>query len=171
MATQSGRTVFLDVDTQLDFLLPAGALAVPGAEMLVPALASLTRFAAANGILILSTADAHAEDDAEFKSWKPHCVVGTTGQTKSAATLLTPNPLVLTTDHDAWELIRDEVPRASQIIVEKQKLDVFTNPNLPLLLQALQAHRIHCLWSRHRVLRRFRRSRIVEGRSACRACY
>ena len=141
MATQSARTVFLDVDTQLDFLFPAGALAVLGAESLLPTFASLIRFAAANNILILSTVDAHTEDDPEFRTWKPHCVAGTVGQTKAAGTLLSPNPPVLTTGRDGWEHIREQVPRASQIIIEKQKLDVFTNPNLPLLLQALNTDR------------------------------
>ena len=41
------NTVFFDVDTQLDFLYPAGALYVPGAETLLPALTRLTNFAAA----------------------------------------------------------------------------------------------------------------------------
>ena len=40
------KTVFFDVDTQLDFLYPAGALYVPGAERIVPAIARLNRFAA-----------------------------------------------------------------------------------------------------------------------------
>ena len=37
-------TVFVDVDTQLDFLLPSGALAVPGAASLLPTLAALNNF-------------------------------------------------------------------------------------------------------------------------------
>jgi len=42
--------VFFDVDSQLDFLYPAGALYVPGAEKIVPAIARLNRFAAERGI-------------------------------------------------------------------------------------------------------------------------
>ena len=37
------NTVFLDVDTQIDFLYPAGALYVPGAEAIVPVVAKLNR--------------------------------------------------------------------------------------------------------------------------------
>jgi len=44
------NTVFFDIDSQLDFLFPAGALYVPGAERIVPAIARLNRFAAAHGI-------------------------------------------------------------------------------------------------------------------------
>ena len=40
------RTVFFDIDSQLDFLYPAGALYVPGAERIVPAISRLNRYAA-----------------------------------------------------------------------------------------------------------------------------
>ena len=66
--SQSGRmkTVFFDIDSQLDFLYPAGALYVPGAERIVPAIARLNRFAAMHGIPVVSTIDAHTENDPEF---------------------------------------------------------------------------------------------------------
>src|ERR1700722_13314693 len=80
--------VFFDIDTQLDFLYPAGALYVPGAERIVPAIAHLNRYAAQRGIPVVSTADAHLEDDVEFKTWPRHCVAGTIGQHKAESTLL-----------------------------------------------------------------------------------
>jgi len=113
------KTVFVDVDTQIDFLFPAGALHVPGAERLLPAIARLNQFAAAQGIPLISTADAHSEDDPEFRQWPPHCVAGTTGQLKPRETLV----------------------GAGQTIVEKQALDVFTNPDFSVLLDRLQADR------------------------------
>ncbi|MGD0362179.1 MAG: cysteine hydrolase [Bryobacteraceae bacterium] len=112
------KTVFVDVDTQIDFLFPAGALYVPGAERLLPAIAHLNQFAAAQGIPLISTTDAHSEDDPEFRQWPPHCVAGTTGQLKPRETLA-----------------------ANQIIVEKQVLDVFANPGFPALLESLGADR------------------------------
>jgi nicotinamidase/pyrazinamidase len=112
------KTVFVDVDTQIDFLFPAGALHVPGAERLLPAIARLNQFASAKGIPLISTTDAHSEDDPEFQQWAPHCVVGTTGQLKPAETLV-----------------------ADQIVIEKQALDVFTNPDFPALLDRLAADR------------------------------
>jgi nicotinamidase/pyrazinamidase len=112
------KTVFLDVDTQIDFLFPAGALYVPGAERLLPAIARLNHFAAVRGIPLISTTDAHSDNDPEFRHWPPHCVVGTTGQRKPAETLV-----------------------AGQIVVEKQALDVFTNPEFPALLDRLAADR------------------------------
>lgn len=108
------KTVFFDVDTQIDFLFPAGALYVPGAETLIPIIANLNRSA---GTLI-STVDAHSEDDPEFKMYPPHCVVGTLGQRKPSETL---------------------VP--GQIIVEKQSVNCFAAPALPGLLAELNADR------------------------------
>ncbi len=128
---RSVKTVFFDVDTQLDFLYPAGALYVPGAEGIVAALARLTRFAEIKHFQIVSTTDAHAEDDLEFKHWKPHCVAGTVGQQKPAATKLA-NGVVLNEAIDV---------SAPQIIVEKQTLDAFSDPKLRPLLTALEAKR------------------------------
>jgi nicotinamidase/pyrazinamidase len=127
------KTVFFDVDTQLDFVFPAGALAVPGAENIVDNLAKLTRYAAAHSHQIVSTADAHTEDDPEFKVWKPHCVAGTVGQQKCAVTLLTQQR---TLNQQVQDFIA-----VAQIIVEKQMLDCFTNPNLRPLLNLLAVDR------------------------------
>lgn len=129
------KTVFFDVDTQMDFLFPAGALYVPGAENLLPALKRLRDCAAAHGIPILSSTDAHEEDDPEFAQWPPHCVRGTAGQQKPPEALLEPRVIVPLAPGDY------PVDGARQIIVEKQALDVFTNPNLPALLERLGAER------------------------------
>lgn len=129
------RTIFVDVDTQLDFVSPAGALYVPGAEELYPAFSKLTQFAIANQVQILSTADAHGEDDPEFETWKPHCVVGTVGQQKCPVTLAIPQPSVLSSRS------RSTAAPAQQIIVEKQFYDCFTNPNLMPLITSLDADR------------------------------
>lgn len=108
---------FFDIDTQIDFVVPAGALYSPGAERLIAPVATLNRYAAANGIALISTMCAHGEDAAEFKVWPPHCVLGTVGQQKPASTLIA--------DKDR------------QIIVEKDALDLFTNPTLEPLLDRL----------------------------------
>ena len=43
--------VFFDIDTQMDFVFPAGALYVPGAEQALPQVARLNRWAKDRGIL------------------------------------------------------------------------------------------------------------------------
>jgi nicotinamidase/pyrazinamidase len=134
------KTVFFDVDTQIDFVYPAGSLHVPGAPALVPAWTTLTRVAATNAVTLVSTADAHSEDDPEFKTWTPHCVVGTVGQMKIAPTLLK-DPITISSVHGALDSLAKDLANVTQFIVEKQHLDAFTNPNLLRLLHTLRADR------------------------------
>jgi nicotinamidase/pyrazinamidase len=129
------RTVFIDVDSQRDFLYPAGALYVPGAEHIVPAIAQLNRFAAANSMPVVSTTDAHAENDPEFKQWPAHCVTGTWGQHKADVTLLETRVVV---PNRECTLALDG---AKQIVVEKQTVDVFQARNLARVIEALAADR------------------------------
>ena len=110
-------TVFFDIDTQIDFMYPSGALYVAGAERIVPIVAELNRKAP----LVISTMCAHTEDDPEFAIYGHHCVIGTVGQRKPAVTLLNDG--------------------ARQILVPKPRLDVFTVPELLPLLERLNAER------------------------------
>jgi nicotinamidase/pyrazinamidase len=109
--------LYFDIDTQIDFMYPAGALYVPGAEKLIPLIATLNRAAVASGGKVISTACAHEEDDPEFKVWPPHCVKGTVGQLKPCALLL---------------------GSEEQIILEKGQLDLFSNPKTEALIRELQ---------------------------------
>jgi len=107
---------FFDIDTQIDFVFPAGALYAPGAEKVIPVVAQLNQHAASRGIPVISSTCAHTEDAAEFKNWPPHCIKDTIGQKKPAATLL---------------------PKG-QYIIEKNELDVFSSPELLPLLEKLE---------------------------------
>ena len=127
------KTIFFDIDSQLDFLYPAGALYVPGAERIVPAIERLNRHAAMYDIPVVSTIDAHPENDPEFKVWPAHCVAGTIGQHKAETTLL--DKRVVVPNQDA-ELAIEGV---QQIIVEKQHVDAFTVPNLTRVIERLAA--------------------------------
>ena len=129
------RNVFFDIDTQLDFVTPAGALYAPGAERIVAAVARLNRHAAAAGIGLVSTTDAHAENDAEFARWPPHCVSGTLGQRKPPATLIEKSVVVANRDG------LPETAGAAQIVVEKQTVDVFETRTIAPLLERLGADR------------------------------
>jgi len=130
------KTVFVDVDTQVDFMFPAGALYAPGAEKILPVVAALNGYAARTGAPVLSTMDAHSENDPEFASWPPHCVVGTVGQRKPDSTLLAQRIVVPSTRGAVFSLDLCE-----QIVIEKQHIDMFTNDNLSFVLGHLQAQR------------------------------
>ena len=129
------NTGFFDVDSQIDFLFPAGALYVPGAERLLGAVARLNRYAAEHGHVVVSTMDAHAEDDAEFRQWPPHCVVGTAEQQKPALTLLEKRVVIPNRPCKA------NLSGVQQILLEKQALDCFTNVNLVRMLESFGAGR------------------------------
>ncbi len=128
-------TVFIDVDTQYDFLLPAGALPVPGAERLITPIAALNHCAARHGIALISTMDAHSEDDHEFRTWPGHCIAGTLGQRKPEATLLERRVRV------PCRAATFDLAGVQQVILEKQALDCFSNPNLDEILRWLDARR------------------------------
>jgi nicotinamidase/pyrazinamidase len=121
------KTVFFDIDTQIDFVYPAGALYVPGAEQILPMIGELNRRAPQ----LVSTMDAHSEDDPEFRIYPHHCVVGTAGQHKPAITLLD-RRAIFPSDSGG------DVP---QWILEKQQLDCFSSPHLRPLLAHLNADR------------------------------
>jgi nicotinamidase/pyrazinamidase len=129
------KTICWDVDTQLDFLLPAGALSVPGAAHVLERVAALNHWAAGQGYLVVSTMDAHSEDDAEFRVWPAHCVAGTLGQRKPESTLLEARARL------TLEARPIDIAGARQVLVEKRALDCFTNPNVAALLRALGAER------------------------------
>lgn len=129
------KIVFFDVDTQYDFLSPSGALSVPGAVRVLPAVARLNRWAAANGAVVVSTMDAHSENDREFQIWPGHCVAGTLGQRKHESTLLERRVVVPS------QRAPFDIAGAQQVILEKQSLNCFDNANLDAVLAALGADR------------------------------
>lgn len=122
----SERLVFLDVDTQVDFMLPGGALYVPGAEAIIPNLRQLMEYATTRHLLVFSSADAHAIDDASFSLWPPHCIVGTPGQRRIPETQF-PAPLVIRNQPGSFQ---PPLPAAGQVVIEKMDYDISSNPNL-----------------------------------------
>ena len=122
-----GPLVFVDVDTQRDFLDPEGALFIEGSAAIRPNLARLTQFARDRNIPILATACSHGPDDEEFATFPPHCLVGTRGQERVDETAW-PDSRVLTSG--------GPVPSAPvpHLTIAKQQYDVFSHPDLPAVL-------------------------------------
>jgi nicotinamidase/pyrazinamidase len=139
------KLVFWDVDTLYDFMKSDGKLYVPGSEEIIPAVKKLTDFAHANRIPIVASADNHETSDAEISDspdWKttfpPHCMRGTPGQRKIAETELK-NPLVIEPEpRDPGVLAQQILDHRGDILLHKRALDVFTNPNVPAVLSALE---------------------------------
>lgn len=137
MPSSKNKILFVDVDTQVDFVLPDGKLYVPGAERLIPQWTRLVQFAQKHNIPIISSADAHAPDDVEFQQFPPHCVRGTAGQQKIPATLLPRHGVI---PNEPRKLGADEAfLKSQQWILEKQTFDLFTNVNATDLIGRVAA--------------------------------
>ena len=136
-------SVFWDVDTQVDFMRPDGSLYVDGAETIVSHLAALTDFAHANGIRIIGSSDNHDPTDDELSetpdftdTFPPHCLRGTYGQSRIPETALR-DVLIVEPEHAIPDVLRCVESHAGDILFHKHYFDVFTNPNVSPVVEAL----------------------------------
>lgn len=139
------RTLFWDVDTQVDFMVPEGKLYVPGAVEITENLGRLARHARAHGITRVASVCDHVLGDAELSStpdyrttFPPHCLRGSEGQRKIPATAMQGPVVVPNRPEDPAELRRRLERHTGEILIEKSHFDVFSNPNTALVLDALQ---------------------------------
>lgn len=120
-----GPLVFVDVDTQRDFLEPDGALYVDGSDAILGNLARLTAFARGRGIPVLATACSHTENDVEeIAHFGRHCMAGTEGQRRADATFWAGSALLAPSDSP--DILFETLPR--HLTLEKRDYDVFTHP-------------------------------------------
>jgi len=134
MATNA--KVFWEVDAQADFMLPGGKLYAPGAEKLIPNIERLVAAAVDSGSLLVSSGDAHPENDPEFSQFPPHCLAGSSGAR------IIPEGLAVnfcTVQNDGARSLPPHVLSYPQVIFEKQTLDVFDNPHAGALVDRLPA--------------------------------
>ncbi len=139
--------IFWDVDTQYDFIMPDGKLYVTASEKRLPNLKKLTDHARQRGIPIFGSVDNHQITDPEIsdkpdflETFPPHCIAGTSGQKKVPETQ-PQNPLWIDPDAQG-DLIREVQKHRGEIIFRKQRFDVFTNPNVEPVLNAIKPDRI-----------------------------
>lgn len=80
--------IFVDIDTQVDFVSEEGNLPVPGAEDIRPQLYELSQYARTNNIPTIKTGDWHTHKTEEIvfdgsedmmKTFPPHCMMGRPG--------------------------------------------------------------------------------------------
>jgi len=141
--------LFWDVDTQVDFMHPDGKLYVPGSVEIIPVLQRLTRYAHDHGIRILASADDHVPGHRELSdtpnyvtTFPQHCLRGTAGQRKIPETTLR-DPLVIDpAPQDLGDLADTIESHPGDLLFLKHWFDVFTNPNLLPVLDALAPDRI-----------------------------
>lgn len=128
------KTILWEVDAQADFMLPGGKLYVPGAEKIIPNLARLIKAGTEMGTLIVSSGDAHTQNDPEFQRFPPHCIAGTPGAE------IIPEGLTKgfrTIRNDTSRELPEDALNYPQLILEKQTLNVFDNPHASELVAQL----------------------------------
>lgn len=138
------------MDTQADFIMRDGLLAVPGAEEIIPALAMLTDWAHRSRVRIVASADDHDIGHAEIvdaPDWKttfpPHCMRGTPGQRKIAATTLQDVLLFQPVPVDRAAVVAAVQRHRGDILLNKPGTDVFRwNPSAAIVLDTLAPTRI-----------------------------
>jgi nicotinamidase/pyrazinamidase len=143
MASATSPT-FWDVDTQVDFMRSEGRLYVPDAESILPNLRRLTAYARARGILVMGSVDYHDPNDPEIsgvpdfdETFPPHCLAGSRGQEKVPETAPR-NPLWVPCEPQDPAVLRELVRRhVGEVFLRKQRFDVFSNPNLPIVLDVV----------------------------------
>jgi nicotinamidase/pyrazinamidase len=135
MVPQPSQSVFFwEVDTQRDFMLPGGKLHVPGAERRIPNMKRLVDAARSDRVLLVSDACVHAPDDPEFAQFPAHCVRGTEGAEILPELVAAP---VLHIESRPEAKLPADLFAYRQIVLEKQVLDVFSNPQAAALVERL----------------------------------
>lgn len=136
------KTVFVNIDTQKDFMNPDGSLYVGGAEEIKPKLDEITKFAENNRIRVLNTMDWHYEnseelsDDPDYSdTFPPHCMVDTDGALYVEETD-PKDPYIID-----WSINMglDYLPNNRNITIRKDKFDLFAgNPNTNRIVDILK---------------------------------
>jgi nicotinamidase-related amidase len=142
--SQESRLVFLDIDTQIDFMMPHGKLYLEESRHIVGNLHRLLEFALIRGILIVQTADTHTVDDPEFSTFgfPPHCIAGSEGWQRIQETNLIPDRVIK--NCGAERLERDSnissrtVGEERVILVEKPSFSIGSNPAALELINSLR---------------------------------
>ena len=131
----NNKTIFVDIDTQFDFMNPRGNLYVPDAGGIIDNIKKLFDYAKEHKVKILSSIDAHTVGDPEFKLFPAHCIKGTPGNQKIEASVCNDNIII----ENRAQKITESIMNHEQIIVESQTFDIFESINTDKIVKKLDA--------------------------------
>ena len=137
------KVIFVDIDTQHDFMDKKGALYVKEAEKIKANLKLLTAFAKKNKITIVSSADTHKKDAPEFEIFGSHCIKHTWGWGRIKETLLRESKTILADKIYSGKYLQSILSSSPQIIIEKKEIDVFSNPNAKRIFTLLSPDKVY----------------------------
>lgn len=143
------KTLFWDVDTQYDFIMPDGKLYAPEAEQIVPVVSDLRAMALDHGCSIIASMDWHSPDNPEIsdqpdfkKTFPAHCIAGSPGAERVGYLGKLPIDIVdldLRNPGEIAELVQRE---PFHIAIRKEAISVFSNPNTVNLIESATPGRI-----------------------------
>ena len=138
------NAVVFDIDTQVDFLDPAGTLYVPGSQDIAPNIQRLLQWASEHRVTTISPVCAHLPNDPEFQQFGPHCIEGTQGARRYFDDL----PTLPRSVYPAEGVIKAaelSIRPGHHYLVQKRTFPMFANP----WMAALRAHgtfrRVRCI--------------------------
>lgn len=147
--THATPLLFWDVDTQVDFMHEEGRLYVPGAVEIIPNLEKLTQLASRLKAPVVASADDHQASDPEISqspdfssTYPPHCMRGTAGAERIPETEQTWSLEVGLEPLAVAELGAGLATSRPRVLVKKNTVDVFTNPNTERIVEKLAPQRI-----------------------------
>ena len=121
---KSDQTIFYDIDTQRDFILPDGKFYIPGADKIVPVWKVVTDLARDQKVQIVCSVDCHVPGDPLLKSWggpyPDHCMAGTPGQKKIDETEPL-NPIMLENREYTTEEIQKVLDHHGEIVFRRDQ--------------------------------------------------
>jgi nicotinamidase/pyrazinamidase len=143
------KTIFWDVDTQFDFMKPQGALYVPGAEQIIDKVGEIRRWVLEQGYSILADVDWHRRGNPEISqqpdmktTFPPHCMAGTPGAERVGDLGRVPIDYVEIDEADMAQL-RELVQKDQfHVVIRKQSLNVFDNPNTHKLVDLVRPEHV-----------------------------
>jgi len=181
------QTIFWDVDTQFDFMLPQGKLYVPGAEKIVDNVSRVRKFALDNGFSIIADIDWHTRDNTEISdnpdyklTFPPHCMAGFPGSERVGYLGELPIEYVQIEPMDTRSLRKLVGKDQFHIVIRKKSIDVFDNPNTDKIISLLKPEAVaafgvaldFCVYyvlrglARHSSIRLFLLKDVVRGLGA-----
>lgn len=137
------KVIFMDIDSQYDFLNKKGRLYVKNSQKILKNLGKLSRFAQKNKILIISSQDTHTKEDDEFKQFPPHCIKGKAGHKKIKSVLLSRHKTLTFKEIFSLAELKEIIAAYPQIILEKNSFNIFGNPNTVNLLETVFPDKIY----------------------------
>ncbi len=129
------QVIFLDIDTQYDFMHKEGKFYIPDAEKIVPNLERITNFVKKKKIFVIASIDNHKVSNANInpKTSFKHYAAYDSGQKKIPETWLKNAVSVPNKKLDDRKI--EQLKEKNRLIIEKQKHDVFSNPNTKKILR------------------------------------